>query len=76
MTFSNIEVAAKYDSAFDVDRFMQIPCVYMGKLSDITLAGADALYSQGSNLLILKPVEETAMSQPVSSYGMNDLEEA
>jgi len=72
MIFTNPDVAAKYDSAFDVDRYLHIPCTFTGKLSDINMQGADKIYEQGSNLVTLKPVSKPFKVLPKKAADTDD----
>lgn len=53
--FKHKEVAEVYETDFTHDPMIRIPKHYMGRLSGITLAAAEAAISQGSNILKPKP---------------------
>lgn len=54
---TNPEVAAKYNCTYLHNPIVHVPSIYYGLLSNVTLAGADAMVKQGHKALQPKPVQ-------------------
>ncbi len=62
--FSNPDVDARFVALISVDKHIQRPGTYNGKLSNITLEMAEGMIARGTNLIAEKPVAEKKQADP------------
>ncbi len=75
LIFSNPEVDAKFVSLIEIDKTIQRPGTYSGKLSGITPEMAQGMVDRGSNLIALKPAVEKKPVIPAANTGAVKTEE-
>jgi len=61
--FTNPDVDARYVALIGVDKMIQKPGTYNGKLSNITPEMAKGMVERGSNLIAEKPVNNTLVKK-------------